>query len=169
LNASYLYALLDQVNPATAHLVRPKFKDQMDQVHIDEKWFHMCQDGEGYLLVADEEPPVLHQTQRVYWLARSCSSVQKRVHGGIITPRPRGMARLEYGPLASKYTLAQRSSVNQPAGTTEWLSENIGHELYRDLLMDHVLPEIINKWPVGQCGTTQPLRFANSKMVQEVI
>jgi hypothetical protein len=30
----------------------------MDRVHIDEKWFQMCQDGEGYILLAGEEPPV---------------------------------------------------------------------------------------------------------------
>jgi hypothetical protein len=65
----YLFAL-DKVNPVTAQLVCLKFKDQMDRVHIiDEKWFHMCQDGEGYLLVDGEESPVgpLHQTQRVHW------------------------------------------------------------------------------------------------------
>ena len=47
----------EQVNKNTAHLMRPRFEDMMDRVHIDEKWFNMCQDGEGYILVDGEEPP----------------------------------------------------------------------------------------------------------------
>jgi hypothetical protein len=40
--------------------------------------------------------------------------------------------------------------VNRPAGTTEWENVNIDHEYYRDLLVNHVFTEIMNKWPVGQ-------------------
>jgi hypothetical protein len=54
--ARYTFTL-DQINMATAHLMRPKVLDQMDRVHIDEKWFHMCQYGESYLLCMDEELP----------------------------------------------------------------------------------------------------------------
>ena len=34
-----------------------KYQDMMNQVHVDEKWFFLCQDGERYILVEDEEPP----------------------------------------------------------------------------------------------------------------
>jgi hypothetical protein len=51
----YLFAI-DQINEATSHLIRPKFLDQMDQVHIDEKWFNIFQDGEGYLALDDGSP-----------------------------------------------------------------------------------------------------------------
>jgi hypothetical protein len=143
----YLFAL-DQVNPATAHLVRPKFKDQMDRVHIDEKWFHMCQDGEGYLLVDGEEPPVRYTKHKSYIGKVMFLCAQARPRWDHHT-KTQWDGKIGIWPIG-KYTLAQRSSVNRPAGTTEWLSENIDHELYRDLLIDYVLPEIMNKWPVGQ-------------------
>jgi hypothetical protein len=35
-----------QIDPATVGLRVPKFRDMMDRVHIDEKWFWLCKDGE---------------------------------------------------------------------------------------------------------------------------
>ena len=32
-----------------------KFVDQFDELHVDEKWFFVCNDGESYILVTDEE------------------------------------------------------------------------------------------------------------------
>ena len=53
----FLYAL-DQVDTSTINLRSgPKFKDMMDRVHIDEKWFFLCNEGERYILVSDEEAP----------------------------------------------------------------------------------------------------------------
>jgi hypothetical protein len=143
----YLFAV-GQLNNATAHLVRPKFLDQMDRVHIDEKWFHMCQDGEGYLLVAGEEPPVRYTKHKSYIgkVMFLCAQARPRWDHHSNTQWD---GKIGIWPIG-KYTLAQRNSVNRPAGTTEWTNENVDHELYRDLLVDYVLPEIMNKWPVGQ-------------------
>jgi hypothetical protein len=143
----YMYAL-DQLNFATAHLVRPKFLDQMDRVHIDEKWFHMCQDGEGYLLVADEEPPVRY-TKHKNFIGKVmflCAQARPRWDHHA---NKQWDGKIGIWPIG-KYTVAQRNSVNRPAGTIEWENVNINHELYRDLLVDHVFPEIMNKWPIGQ-------------------
>jgi hypothetical protein len=61
----YLFCM-GQLNNDTAHLIRPRFQDLMDRVHIDEKWFHLCQDGEGYLLVDGEEAPVRYTKHKNY-------------------------------------------------------------------------------------------------------
>jgi hypothetical protein len=51
----------NEVNKATDGLQgNVKFQDQMDKVHVDEKWFWICKDGEKYLLVDEEEGDVLH-------------------------------------------------------------------------------------------------------------
>jgi hypothetical protein len=143
----YLFAL-DQVNNATIHLVRPKFKDQMDVVHIDEKWFHMCQDGEGYLLVAGEELPVRYTKHKNYIgkVMFLCAQARPRWNHHTNTQWD---GKIGIWPIGN-YTVAQRNSCNRPAGTTEWDNENVDHELYRDLLVNNVFTEIMNKWPVGQ-------------------
>lgn len=143
----YLYAL-DQLNGATLHLVRPKFQDMMDRVHIDEKWFHMCQDGEGYLLVADEEPPERHVKHKGYIGKVMFLCAQARPRWDHHT-NSQWDGKIGMWPIGN-YTVAQRRSVHRPAGTIEWENVNICNELYRDMLLDHVIPEIMNKWPVGQ-------------------
>jgi hypothetical protein len=142
-----MYAL-DQLNFAMAHLVRPKFLDQMDRVHVDEKWFHMCQDGEGYLLVADEEPLVRYTKHKSYigMVMFLCAQARPRWDHHA---NKQWDGKIGIWPIG-RYTVAQRNIVNRPAVTTEWENINIDHELYRDLLVDHVFTEIMNKWPVGQ-------------------
>jgi hypothetical protein len=143
----YTFAL-DQINMATVHLVRPRFLDMMDRVHLDEKWFHMCQDGEGYYLCADEEPPERYVKHKGYIgkVMFLCAQARPRWDSH------RNMqwdGKLGIWPIGN-YTLAQRSSVNRPAGTTEWENVNMCNDLYRDMLLNFVFPEIMNKWPVGQ-------------------
>jgi len=56
---------LEQVNTTrttTRNGVNSKLKyyAQMDKVHVDEKWFYLCRDGENYILAGDEPPPERH-------------------------------------------------------------------------------------------------------------
>jgi hypothetical protein len=146
--ARYIFAL-DQINNATAHLVRPKFLDMMDRVHIDEKWFHMCQDGEGYLLVAgEEEPPERHVKHKGYIGKVMFLCAQARPRWDPHT-KTQWDGKIGLWPIG-KYTVAQRNSKHRPAGTTEWDNENVDHEVYRDMMINLVFTEIMNKWPVGQ-------------------
>jgi len=46
----YMFAS-DQLNNATAHLHRPRFLDQMDRVHKDEKWSTSVKMGSGTFLL----------------------------------------------------------------------------------------------------------------------
>jgi hypothetical protein len=143
----YLFCA-DQLNFATRHLVRPRFLDQMDRVHIDEKWFNLCQDGEGYLLVEGEEPPVRHVKHKNYIgkVMFLCAQARPRWDHHA---KKQWDGKIGIWPIG-KYTVAQRNSVNRAAGTVEWESENIDHELYRDLMVNHVFTEIMNKWPAAE-------------------
>jgi hypothetical protein len=57
---------LEQISRNTLGLQRPKYNDQMDKVHVDEKWFHLIRDGEKYILCDDEEPPKRHTKHKSY-------------------------------------------------------------------------------------------------------
>ena len=46
-----------------------------------------------------------------------------------------------------EYKAAQRGSVNRPAGTMEWHNKNICMDVYRQLLLEKVIPAIKSKWP----------------------
>jgi DNA-binding transcriptional regulator YdaS (Cro superfamily) len=96
----YTFAL-DQINMATAHLLRPRFLDMMDRVHIDEKWFHMCQDGEGYLLCSDEEPPERHVKHKGYIGKVMFLCAQARPRWDFHRAMQWCMERLDCGQLAS--------------------------------------------------------------------
>jgi hypothetical protein len=143
----YLFAM-DQINNATTHLVRPKFLDQIDRVHIDEKWFHLCQDGEGYLVLEDEVAPERHVKHKGYIgkVMFLCAQASPRWDHHT---NSQWDGKIGIWPIG-KYKVAERNSKHRPAGTMEWVSETVDNENYRDMLVNNVLVEIMNKWPVGQ-------------------
>jgi hypothetical protein len=137
-----------EINPDTVGLRVPKFKGQFDKVHIDEKWFWLCKDGEKYLLVDDEEAPTRRVRHKKYMdkvmfltaLARPrWDHHANRYFDGKIGIWPIG-----------HYAAAQRSSVNRPAGTRVWKGCGMGHEKFREMLFDDIIPAIQEKWPIGE-------------------
>jgi hypothetical protein len=139
----YIFAC-NQLNMATAQLVCPKFPSMMDQVHIDEKWFHtMRQDGEGDLLCSDEEPPERHVKHKNFIgkVMFLCAQARPRWDHHTNTQWD---GKIGIWPIGN-YTVAQRNSINRPAGTIEWENQNVDHELYRDMMVDNVFTEIMNK------------------------
>jgi hypothetical protein len=58
---------LSQINQATINTRGPmKFQDLEDVAHGDEKWFYLCEDGEKYILVDDEDDPKRHTRHKGY-------------------------------------------------------------------------------------------------------
>ena len=41
-----------------------KFLPLFDEVHVDEKWFYLCQDGENHIIICGEEPPKRHVSHK---------------------------------------------------------------------------------------------------------
>jgi hypothetical protein len=138
----------EQINSATMHLRHPKFHGQFDKVHVDEKWFHLCRDGERYILLPGEEPPQRHTKHKGYILKVMFLCAQAR-------PRFDAQAgsmwdgKLGIWPIGT-YKLAKRSSKNRPAGTQEWQNDTVDQEAYKEILMDKVFQAIIDKWPLGE-------------------
>jgi len=145
---------LEQVNttagPPTraAANSRVKYFAQFDKVHVDEKWFYLCRDGENYILAGDEPPPKRHVKHKNFIgkVMFLCAQARPRWD-----PATNSMwdGKLGIWPIG-KYTVAQRTSANRPAGTTEWENETIDNDAYRHLLVNKVFTAIMDKWPAGQ-------------------
>jgi hypothetical protein len=150
-NANKLHRLLyamDQLKPGGLSLRVPKFQDQMDKVHLDEKWFWLCQDGEKYILVDDEPAP--HRTTKH-------KSYIEKVMFLCAQARPRWDyyankmwdGKIGIWPIG-QWALAQRASIHRPRGTPVWKNESCDKVRYTEMVLDLVIPAILEKWPAGE-------------------
>jgi hypothetical protein len=143
----FLYAM-EQMKPGALSIREPKWQDQMDRVHVDEKWFWLCQDGEKYHLLDDEPAP--HRTtkhknyiEKVMFLCAQARPrhdyYANRVWDGKIGIWPIG-----------HWDVARRASVNRPAGAPVWKNDSMDKKKYTEMMLDCVIPAILEKWPAGE-------------------
>ena len=141
---------ISKIDPATINNEnqQPTFSLMYDEVHVDEKWFFLCKDGESYIIVADEEDAperyVKHKSHitKVMFL---CAQARPR-YVGRLASRRLWDGKIGIWPIG-RLVPAQRGSVNRPAGTLEWVNESVDQEVYRALLLNEVVPSIVAKWP----------------------
>jgi len=129
-----------------------RFVEQLDEVHIDEKWFFICRDNENYMLVSDEEEPPKRHVKHKSHIAKVmfiCALARPRRIGNVWWDGKIGMWPI------GKEKLAQRGSVNRPAGTVEWEAENVDQAKHKCLLLNDVIPAIIDKWPNFESESTK--------------
>ena len=124
------------------------FKSMYDEVHVDEKWFYMTQDGRVFILANGEEPPkrkVQHKSHitKVMFL---CAQARPRVVNGVFWDGKVGLFPI------GQYDVARRSSCNRPAGARVWRDENMNRERYKDCLLNKVLPSIMANFPWSYLG-----------------
>lgn len=120
------------------------FKDMMDVIHVDEKWFHLIKDGTRFILLRDEDDPYRHTKHKSFIgkVMFLCAMARPRVldngefwNGKVGIWPVGGMER------------AVRSSVNRPAGTMVWKNHSMTRDKYRSMLRDHVFPAIMGRFP----------------------
>ena len=158
-----------------------KFQDMRDWIHLDEKWFFLTQEKERYLLVSDEKNPKhcvkhkSHITKEMFLcpVARPCfnTSVNSWWDG-----------KLGIWPIGD-WEPAQQGSKNRPKGTLVWKNKTVTKVVYRDLLINKLIPAILEKWPrsnrmsrtiyIQQDGAKNHIReddeeFNNALTVQEI-
>ena len=139
---------LDQINgekTPTRHC-RRVFKDCLDVVHVDEKWFFIIKEGQKYILVFDEEPPTLvtrnkHSLEKVMFL---CALARPRMVGNRYWDGKIGIWPVGH------VGQAQRKTKYHNRGDPIWVNETVNREKYTEMLLDHVLPAIVAKWPSQQ-------------------
>ena len=149
---------LEEVNMGTLdeEKLTAQFKDMYDRVDIDEKWFYLTRDNESYILTIaspddkdkeDEEEPnwktknKLHITKVMFLAAQAqprWDPCRNAYWDGKIGMWPVG-----------EWTPAERTSRNRPRGAPIWKNTSIDKSVYRQLLIEKVLPAIKEKWPRG--------------------
>jgi hypothetical protein len=144
----FLFCLAQVKEATVGRRTIPRFEDQYDRVHIDEKWFNMSKDGERYILTMDEELPVRRVQHKCYIekVMFLCAQARPRWN---VTTRTWWDGKIGMWPIVS-FQRAQRSSVNRPAGARVWVNEGMGHEKHIEMLFDCVIPAILEKWPAGE-------------------
>ena len=134
---------LSMIQTPTATRSPVAFKDALDMVHVDEKWFYVIRDGASYLLVFDEEPPLLttRHKKKISKVMFLCAVARPRWVNHVYWD-----GKIGIWPVG-KEKAALKDSVNRPAGTIEWENETIDTEKYMELITDKVIPAIVAKWP----------------------
>ncbi|KAF0694849.1 Aste57867_14313 [Aphanomyces stellatus] len=119
--------------------------DMLNYVHLDEKWFYLSKATRTFYLVPGEREP-----------ERKCKSKRfiTKVMFLSAVARPRYIhdtglwwdGKIGTWPFVESVT-AQRASVNRPAGTYETKPITVTKDVYREFIVDKVLPAIAAKWP----------------------
>jgi hypothetical protein len=125
-----------------------EFLDMYDEVHIDEKWFYIQQDKEGFLtVVPDEGCP---DDDKHYRSVKSKNFIQKVMFLAAVA-RPWGDfdGKIGIWAFVSEY-VAERNSVNRPAGTVELKNVTVNKEVYKAMVLDDLVPAIREKWPADR-------------------
>jgi hypothetical protein len=120
------------------------YKDDHNDVQVDEKWFNLTYDGTTYYLAPWEEKPTRRTRHKGY--------IDKVMFlAAVARPRqlPNGTwfdGKLGIWPFGS-FKPAKRDSVRRKKGTLEWQNESVDADSYRSMLMNEVVPSICANWP----------------------
>lgn len=129
-----------------------KFHHFEDHVHLDEKWFYLCKNGQKYYIYETEELPtrtVKHKSHIIKVMFLAVVARPRPVVGN----RRGGGAREFSGKIGNfPFTVqraAQRNSRNRAAGTMETKCVEVTKEVYKRKIIDEVIPAIRAAWPTG--------------------
>jgi hypothetical protein len=127
------------------NLETERYNDMEEWVHVDEKWCFITEAQLHLYLASDEVVPVRRvkhksQIEKVMFLsavARSRFNTQGDITwDGLIGIWP-----------FTRQVAAQHGSINRPAGTMETKNVNVTKDVYRELMINKVIPAIKAKWP----------------------
>ena len=147
---------LQRINPE-----RDLFESMMNTVHIDEKWFFLGQaTNKVYLAPGEEDPYRAWKSKRFIPKVMFLSAVA----------RPRWDTtrnclfdgKLGIWPFVIKVP-AQRNSRNRERGTMVTKPINVDSKVYREYIINKVLPAIEEKWPRCHRSMAIKLQHDNAK------
>ncbi|ETV78974.1 hypothetical protein H257_07758 [Aphanomyces astaci] len=122
-----------------------RFDDMMDCVHVDEKWLFASRVRATYYLAKGEEPP--HRT------TKSKLHIMKVMFlSAVVRPRWDNESGSWFdGKIGTwhftEWNPAKRSSRNRPAGTMELSAVSVTRRVYKQMLINKVIPAIKARWP----------------------
>lgn len=132
-----------------------EFENHFDSIHIDEKWFFVDQDKQGFLVIVpedevleeDEVPEALQKEENTYRSIKSKNFIPKVMFLAAVA-RPWGDFDGKIGLWTfTEEKPAQRSSINRPAGTLELKNIKVTKDTYKEMLIENLIPAVRQKWP----------------------
>ena len=122
-----------------------RFDDFMYRINIDEKLFNLCKVKSKYYLLPGEKTPLrVAKSKRFIEKIMFLCAVARPRHD--TTNNTLFDGKLGIWPFVEEVA-AQRSSRNRPAGTMETKSVSVKRHNFREMLIDKLLPAIMEKWP----------------------
>ena len=137
----FAYSFLNNVHngdPAKCH-----YDDMLKTVHVDEKRFEVCKDGQGCYLLPDEDRPAapkLQHKSHVTSVMFLCAVARPHVD----SKDRRFDGKIGMWPIVEEVP-AVRSSKKRAAGTMVTKPVNVNASVYEQLVIDKVLPAIKQK------------------------
>ncbi|XP_021728124.1 uncharacterized protein LOC110695205 [Chenopodium quinoa] len=115
-------------------------------IHIDEKWFYLNPDKRRfYLLPSEEDPYMAQQSRRFKLKAMFMAIIGKPLYG--INGELLHDGKYGIFPFTVQ-DRAKKSSKNRAARTMVTRAlQNVNIEVIRDMLLNKVIPAIMDKWP----------------------
>ena len=149
---------LEEVNPVAVDGIY-YYKDLFNLVNVDEKWFYMTRDNKNYIVVTPDDeydnlPDENEENTRLPTFRARHKNYIGKVMFLVATARPRfdpqrnqvWDGKIGVWPIG-EWVPAQRDSNRRPMGTLVWKDTSIGRNVYRKLLLEKVVPAIVEKWP----------------------
>ena len=116
-----------------------------DQIHADEKWFFVSWEKQRIYLSEGEIGPhrtVSHKSHIEKVMFLSAVACPRYDENGVCIFD----GKIGIWPFV-KQAVAQRSSVNRPAGTIMTTCVTVTKAVYKAMIIDNVIPAIREKWP----------------------
>ena len=122
-----------------------KFEDMEDLIHIDEKWFYLPKDGQRFIIVADEDEPYRHVQHKSFLtkIMFLCAVARPRYN---TNKNAWFDGKIGIWPIG-KWEPAKRKSKKRAKGTPVWKNQCINRDVYREYLIQKLLPAVKEKWP----------------------
>ena len=124
-----------------------KFENMEDLIHIDEKWFYLMKDGQHFIIAGDEAEPYRHVQHK---------SFLTKIMFLCVVASPRYDTnknawfdgKIGIWPIR-KWEPVKRSSKKCTKGMPVWKNQCIMQNVYREYLIQKLLPAIKEKWPTN--------------------
>jgi hypothetical protein len=121
-----------------------KFLPDFDEIDVDEKWFHLTYDGVRYYLAPMETAPDRRTRHKGYIdkiMFLSAVARPKKLPNGTWFD-----GKIGIWPFG-QYEAAKRASKLRAAGTLCWRNTQVNANVYRDMMIDELVPAIMERWP----------------------
>ena len=135
----------DGVCPIIRGQEQHKQVNMEDLIHVDKKWFYLTKDGQRFIIAADEEEPYRHVQHKSFLtkIMFLCAVARPRYDTNKNAWFDRKIGIWPIG----KWEPAKRKSKKRAKGTPVWKNQLTNRDVYREYLIQKLLPVVKEKWP----------------------